>query len=204
MRKILLFLSIFVISVSYGQNIGDLFKSMPTVLLPGISEGNKTMLLVNTGKTTIPYTLGEISKIKQNDDILEIKTSGVGTIQLKLLPVAQDSMIICMIKTVCGEVCDSHITFYDTEWNEISGKPLIPDISEEFFFDSSKKEMENYKYAVSLPHIYPVSAKFSNDTSDLVLTFNYKHLLTADQIMQIEPFLKSDTVVLHWNNATFR
>ncbi len=73
MRKILLFLSIFVISVSYGQNIGDLFKSMPTVLLPGISEGNKTMLLVNTGKTTIPYTLGEISKIKQNDDLLEIK-----------------------------------------------------------------------------------------------------------------------------------
>ena len=201
------FIWIFFLSVSLlakGQNIGDLFKSMPSELLPGVSEGNKTMLLVDSGETTVPYALGEIKKLEQSSDYLKIKTSDIGTTQLKLLPVAKDSSIVCIIKTVCAEACDSHISFYTTEWEKIENNTFLPEISEEIFFDSSKKEMENYKYAVSLHHIYPISAAFSESGSDLMLTFNYKLLLTDNQIAEIKPFLKSDTVALKWENAVFR
>lgn len=201
------FIWIFFLSVSLlaeGQNIGDLFKSMPSELLPGVSEGNKTMLLVDSGKTTVPYALGEIKKLEQSSDYLKIKTSDAGTTQLKLLPVAKDSSIVCIIKTVCAEACDSHISFYTTEWKKIENNTFLPEISSEIFFDSSKKEMENYKYAVSLHHIYPISAAFSENGSDLTLTFNYKTLLTDDQAAEIKPFLKSDIVALKWENALFR
>jgi hypothetical protein len=80
----------------------------------GVSEGNKTMLLVDSGKTTVPYALGEIKKLEQSSDYLKIKTSDAGTTQLKMLPVAKDSSIVCIIKTVCAEACDSHISFYTT------------------------------------------------------------------------------------------
>lgn len=187
-----------------SQNIGDLFKSMPSELLPGITEGSRTMLLVDSGETTVPYALGEIKKLKQSNDYLKIKTSDVGTTQLKLLPIEKDSSIVCIIKTVCAEACDSHISFYTTKWEKIDANKFLPEISEEIFFDSSKKKMENYKYAVSLHHIYPISAAFSDNGSDLTLTLNYKPLLTDDQIAEIKLFLKSDTVTLKWENASFR
>lgn len=204
MRNFIWMLFLCVSLLAEGQNIGELFKSMPPELLLGVSEGNKTMLLVDSGETTVPYALGEIKKLKQSNDYLQIKTSDVGMTQLKLLPVVEDSSIVCIIKTVCAEACDSHISFYTTGWEKIENNTFLPEISEEIFFDSSKKEMENYKYAVSLHHIYPISAAFSESGSNLMLTFNYKALLTDDQIAEIKPFLKNDTVTLKWENAAFR
>jgi len=202
-----IFIWIFFLSVSMhagSQNVGELFKSMPSELLPGVAESTKTLLLVDSGVITVPYALGEIKKLKQSSDYLKIKTSDAGTTQLKLLAIEKDSSIVCIIKTVCTEACDSHISFYTTEWKKIENNRFLPEISSEIFFDSSKKEMENYKYAVSLHHIYPISAAFSENGSDLTLTFNYKTLLTDDQAAEIKPFLKSDIVALKWENALFR
>lgn len=202
-----IFIWIFFLSVSMhagSQNVGELFKSMPSELLPGVAESTKTLLLVDSGVITVPYALGEIKKLKQSSDYLKIKTSDAGTTQLKLLAIEKDSSIVCIIKTVCTEACDSHISFYTTEWKKIENNRFLPEISSEIFFDSSKKEMENYKYAVSLHHIYPISAAFSENGSDLTLTFNYKTFLTDDQAAEIKPFLKSDIVALKWENALFR
>ena len=204
MKIYLLFFSILVSLSGYGQTINDLFKSMPPELLPGVSEGDKTWLLVDSGETTVPYELGKIKKSRQSNDYLEIRTSDIGTVQLKLLPFNEDSSIVCVIKTVCASACDSHIAFYTTKWERIENAAFLPEISKEIFFDSSKKEMENYKYAVSLHCICPISAAFNESGSDLVLTFNYKPFLTGDQIATIKPFLKSDSVVLKWENAAFR
>ena len=187
-----------------AQTMGELFKTMPTDLLPGISEGNKTMLLVDSGQTAVPYALGEIRKLAQKADYLKIKTSEVGTTQWKLLPVGNDSTIVCMIKTVCAEACDSHITFYTTKWQKISSENLLPEFSSEIFFDSSKKKGENYKYAVSLQLSNPIAAEFDESGTDLKLTLDYKTFLTGEQIAEIQPFLKSDTIVLKWKNNAFR
>ena len=162
------------------------------------------MLLVDTGQTSVPYALGEVKKRVHNDDHLLIQTSNVGTIELKLLPVAQDSIIICVIRTVCAQACDSRIDFYTTGWEKIDDSTLLPPINREIFFDSSQKERENYKYAVSLPGIYPVSAKFSENGTDLLLAFDFKEYLDEQQIAEVQLFLKSDTIVLKWDRVSFK
>jgi hypothetical protein len=204
MRKSIFFFFLFFSTFTHAQTVGDLFKSMPAELLPGVSEGNKTMLLVDTGKTAVPYPLGEIQKVAQSDDYLQIKTSDIGTTQLKLLPVSGDSVIVCLIKTVCGSVCDSHLSFYTTDWKKLESEAFLPEVSAEIFFNSSPKKPENDKYAVSLPDIYPISAAFNEEGTDLTLIFHYKDRLTKEQIEEFEPLLKSDSVVLTWNNASFR
>ncbi|MDI9605133.1 MAG: DUF3256 family protein [Bacteroidota bacterium] len=203
MKAILLLLLCFT-TLANGQTMGDLFKAMPSELLPGLSDGNKTMLLVDTGQTSVPYALGEVKKRVHNDDHLLIQTSNVGTIELKLLPVAQDSIIICVIRTVCAQACDSRIDFYTTGWEKIDDSTLLPPINREIFFDSSQKERENYKYAVSLPGIYPVLAKFSDNGTDLLLAFDFKEHLDEQQIAEVLPFLKSDTIVLKWDRVSFK
>lgn len=204
MRKSIFFFLLFFSTITHAQTVGDLFKSMPAELLPGVSEGNKTMLLVDSGRSSVPYPLGEIQKVIQSEDYLQIKTSDIGTTQLKLLPVSDDSLIVCLIKTVCGDVCDSRLSFYTTDWKKLNSEVFLPEVSAEIFFNSSLKKQENDKYAVSLPDIYPISAAFNEKGTDLTLVFHYKDRLTKEQIEELKPLLKSDTVVLTWNNASFR
>ena len=203
MRSILL-LFLCICAGAISQTIGDVFKSMPTELLPGLSDGNRTMLVVDTAQTAVPYPLGEIKKTTHTDDHLVIHTSKISQMELKLLPVTTDSAIVCVINTVCGNACDSRINFYTTAWDKIDDPQLLPTISGENFFDSSLKDRKNYKYAVSLPGIYPVSAKFSDGGTDLQFTFNYKEHLTTDQVAEITPFLKSETLLLKWDGARFK
>ena len=204
MHHLILLFFLSLSTIVEAQQVGDLFKAMPPELLPGVSEGNKTMLLVDSGKTTIPYPLGEIVKEAYGNDYLRLQTSKIGTLQLKLLPVSEDSVVVCLIKTVCGNVCDSHISFYTSEWKKLDKEAFLPTISAEIFLNSSQKKSKNDKYAVSLPDIYPISATFNETGTDLTLTFHYKERLSEEQIQQLEPLLKGDSLVLTWKNGSFR
>ncbi|MDD4778429.1 MAG: DUF3256 family protein [Fermentimonas sp.] len=207
-NRITLFVCLFFTAALQAQNIGDIFKSMPAELLPGISEDNKTMLLVDTAKTSVPYMFGEIQKVEHGRDYIKIQTSDRGNTQLKLLPVSSDSAIVCVVKTVCGgaggDVCDSDISFYSNKWEKLNSNTFLFEISAETFFDSSQKESENYKYALSLPDISPISAELNKDNSNLLLIFNYKKHLSANQIEGITPFLKSDSISLKWEDSSYR
>jgi len=204
MKKIFIAFFIFISTLAFSQKIDDVFKTMPNNIVPGLSDGNRTMLLVDTGKTIIPYPLGEIEKLAYSPDFLKIKTSEIGTTQIKLLPLINDTQIMCVVKTVCGNACDSHIKFYSTDWKELDANLLLPDISAESFLDSSKKDTDNYKFAVSLPDIYPISAEFENGSNTLKLKLDLTKYLSNEQLAEIKPFIKSETITLTWNNTSFR
>lgn len=208
MKKYILIIFILLSATLKGQTIEELFKSMPAEILAGVSEDFKTMLLVDTGTVSIPYFFGEIVKLNHSENYLKIQTSEIGTTQLILLPVEQDSVIISVIKTVCGGVksttCDSDISFYTTEWEKLDNSHFIPEITAESFFDSSKKESENYKYALSLPDISPISAEFNETDNNLTLTFNYKDYLSDAHKEIVNSYLKSDTIVLSWQDSSFK
>lgn len=204
MKKITtMFLLLLSMSIT-GQTIADLFRTMPSELLPGVSEANKTMLLVDSGKTSVPYALGEIGKIAQSNDFVHIRTSDAGDLQLKVLPLSSDSLIVSVIQTVCAGVCDSRIFFFTTNWEELDQELFLPVLSKEIFFNSSKKDSDNYKYAVSLPDIFPISARFGKTGTDLTLELHYRERLTDDQTEEITPFLVGDTLLVKWENGTFR
>ena len=204
MKKITTIFLLLLSMTATGQTIADLFRSMPSELLPGVSEANKTMLLVDSGKTSVPYALGEIGKIAQSNDYLHVRTSAAGDLQLKVLPLSSDSLIVSVIQTVCAGVCDSRIFFFTTNWEELDQELFLPVLSSEIFFNSSKKDSDNYKYAVSLPDIFPISARFGKTGTDLTLELHYRERLTDDQIVETTPFLVGDTLLVKWENGTFR
>lgn len=204
MKWRLLYLFLLLTATVTGQTAAELFRSMPSALLPGVSEGNKTMLLLDSSKTSVPYALGEISKIAQGKDFLHIRTSAAADLQLKLLPLSGDSTIVCLVQTVCAGVCDSRISFYTTGWDKLDQGAYLPEISKENFFISPEKNSVNYKYAVSLPDIYPISARFTKTRTDLTLKLHYKERLSAEQLEEIRPYLECDTLLLKWENGTFK
>ncbi|HOV72028.1 MAG TPA: DUF3256 family protein, partial [Dysgonamonadaceae bacterium] len=165
---------------------------------------DKTLILVDTGLKIIPYPLGNIERMKYSDSYLQLKTSDIGTFQLKLLPLVNNTKIICVIKTVCGKACDSDIRFYSTQWEKIDENTLLPPVSAESFFDRQKQGSNEYEYALSLLDVEPLSAVFSDDSDDLILSLNYEAYLSEENIAKIKPFIKQDFITLHWTKTSFR
>ena len=207
MRLFILQLFLFLSIASHGQRINGVFNTMPTQLLPGISDANRARLLASPVNTAVPYILGEVTKLQHTDNFLEIRTSAVGTMQIKLLPLPRslrrNTTIIAVIHTVCGGGCNSHISFYTTRWERLDASRFLPDISVRNFLDSSQKETQNYKYALSLSNILPISAQFKESSTDITLTFNHQYL-SAPAFNEMEPFLKTDRIVLQWRGGSFR
>ena len=200
-KIVLLFLLLPV--VMHGNTIDSFFRNMPGRLLPGFTEQHRERLLA-TQDATITYVLGEIVKLQHTDTFLELKTSSVGTMQIKLLPISWGRVVICVVRTVCGSGCHSQIQFFDRNWRELDARRLMPEISPSIFIDPLQKEAGNDKYALSLSGISPISAQLNGHDNDIVLTFNYKSHLSDEMIMELSPFLRTDTVVLQWRNRRFQ
>ena len=61
MKRSVTIIFIFIAIAAFPQKLTISSKQCPT-LFCRLSEGNRTMLLVDTGRTVIPYSLGEIEK----------------------------------------------------------------------------------------------------------------------------------------------
>jgi hypothetical protein len=58
--------------------------------------------------------------------------TGNGSLQLILLTLMNDSQLYCLIRTVCGPVCDSRIEFYSPSWSRLPSEMFITGAA--FFF----------------------------------------------------------------------
>lgn len=203
-RYIILLLLSSITFYSSGQTINELFKSMPSEYLPAFSEANKTMLLVDSSLSVIPYPLGEIERLEYTDTFLSLKTSEVGTMQIKILPLVNNTQIVALIKTVCSSnVCDSDIRFFTNEWEEIQKSNILPTIPPSMFFNETKRDTPGFKWAVSQIDIYPLQLQFKDGGNNLQATFNIKKHLSQQDAMKIEPYLAKETIDLTWNKSTF-
>ena len=203
-RYIILLLLSSISFLSSGQTINELFKSMPSEYLPAFSEANKTMLLVDSSLSVIPYALGEIERLEYTDTFLSLKTSEVGTMQIKILPLVNNTQIVALIKTVCSSnVCDSDIQFFTNEWEEIQKSNILPTIPPSIFFDETKTDTPGFKWAVSQIDIYPLQLQFKDGSNDLQVTFNIKKHLSKQDALKIETYLAKESIDLTWNKSTF-
>ncbi len=201
---IILFLLSTTLFSSHGQTMGELFKSMPNEYLPAFSEANKTMLLVDSSLSVIPYALGEIEKLEYTDTFLSLKTSNVGTMQMKILPLVNRTQIIALIKTVCSSsVCDSDIRFFTNEWEEIEKRNLLPTTHPTMFFDKTKLDSPQFEWAKSKIDMYPLQYQFKNGGNDLQVKFDISKHLSPQDMEEIQPYLVKETIDLIWNKSTF-
>ena len=63
MRRLFILIFTCIPLLGYGQKVADVFKTMPDDILPGFSEANRTMLLLDTALNVVSTRSG-ISKNK--------------------------------------------------------------------------------------------------------------------------------------------
>lgn len=231
----LIFIVLYVMIVGchslHAQNIKEYYMHMPDTILPYLTNVNKADMpdFINSKMAAkVKNRFQEITEMTQlTDDFLEIKTSPSSSFQLKLLPKADSTYIIGLITSVKAPISDSQISFYTTEWKNLSMSSFLslPDV-EDFVLNAGELRKfssldscdvfsndENYSDTIS-EDLYAQVVRELNKAVMYSLSFDPKDLsirvylttpgyLSRENRKVVESCMKKDPILLRWKDDKF-
>lgn len=212
MKKILsaLFILLPLISTK-AQDIAALVVTMPDNMTIGVTLDQKKELAVAETdsiekKVFVINAVGDsIERLAYSDDYISLKTSDAGTLQIKLLPLVNNTNIVGVITTVCGDLCDSRIDFYTTSWQPLDKSTLFPTINKDSFL---KKDIDrnsvDYVNASAPVDMTPVTYNFSEKDKNITVEYQLENYLAADDYKAIQPYLNTEPKIFEWNKFAYK
>jgi len=212
MKKTILIIIFICISLSgiLAQNITEVITTMPGSIMGNMDSAQKDLLVSNPEDTTelvvVLNTYSKLKRLAMSDDYLLTITSDAGTTQIKLLPLVNDSKIICVVKTVCGNgICDSQMQFYTTKWMPITGTDLFPSKTKDWFIKSdTDKNDQNFRNAYAAIDMDPMKITLSPDDLSLTVDFSIKGYLSEDDYKRVQPYLTEEPKIFLWDKISFK
>lgn len=211
MKKIIITVIIFISTISTlsAQEIGSIVLSMPNNIIFGLEAAQKDKLIADPKDTTQIIvdrgTFSAIKRLKISSDFISLQTSAMGTTQIKLLPLINESKIICVVKTVCGKACDSQIEFYTTKWVPIPQKELFPETDKDWFIKpDTDKNTQCFKNAYAALDMNPMKFILSPDNTSLSVEYTIKDYLSDEDYKKIEPYLIEGNKIFEWNKTSYK
>ena len=197
------------ICVHAQSSITSVFLNVPDEVISGLDSDAKDKLVSNPGDTAMVNVetaiYDSIKRLAIADDYSMLQTSPIGTVQIKLLPLINESKIICVIHTVCSKSCDSQINLYTTNWTPIGQTDLFPKRNIEWFIKSdTDKNSQEYKNAISALDMNPMKLTISEKDNSISAVYDIKGYLSEDDYKRIEPFLSGQPKVLTWDKISFK
>lgn len=121
MRRVIVTLLICVFALGMNaQDMTSVFTAMPDQYIPQLEHAWRKDLvdLYTSGKESrLKNTMNGFSTLqKLTNDYLLLQTTERSTVEMKLLPLVNNTYVVCMISTVNGPVPDSRIEFFTTNW----------------------------------------------------------------------------------------
>lgn len=212
MKKILLALLILLpLTATNAQDIAALVVTMPDNMLIGVTLDKKKELAVAETdslekKVYVINSVGDsIERLIYTDDYIAIKTSDAGILEIKLLPLVNNTNIVGVITTVCGQVCDSRIDFYTTSWQRLDKSTLFPEIDKSLFFKADiNKNTLDFQNAIAPVDMNPVRLSFSEKSNDITAESQLESYLAQDDYKALEPYLQTDPRMFEWNKFAYK
>lgn len=210
MKKIVYIISLLFIGLAVqAQNIAPLIIGMPDNMLIGVTLEQRKQLIVpvkDTAEAVVVNAMGDtVKRLGFTEDYISLQTSKVGTLQVKLLSLVNNSQIIGVITTVCGPACDSRIDFYTTDWNPLGQPDLFPRISKDTFLKSDvDRTSDDFLNAYASLDMTPIKLNFSPSDKNVVAVYDIKSYLSKDDYEKLKPFLKDTPQVYTWDKFAFK
>ncbi|MDR0823728.1 MAG: DUF3256 family protein [Prevotella sp.] len=203
---------IFAILATYSasaQNIGEVFLTMPESIVFGLDAAAKEKLMLNPKDTAEVVVergeFGEVRRLALSADFVSLRTSEAGATQIKLLPLVNDSKIICVVKTVCAKVCDSRVQFYTTKWIPIPQGDLFPKKDKGWFIKPDvDRDSQDFQNACAALDMNPISIRLSPDDTSLEAEYDIKDYLGTDDYNKIEPYLTGVPKKFVWDKSSYK
>lgn len=210
MKRLILsiLLSVFVMGVK-AQDMAALFVAMPDQNIPQLENAwRKDIIdLYNSGKEAkLKNTMNGFSVLqKLTSDYLSLQSTERTTIDMKLLPLVNNTYVICVVTTVNGPVPDSQIEFYTTEWTPLDASDLFSPVSADWFIKEDADRNSNaFIDATSRLDMDLITYSLSPDDLTLTETFTTPLYLSKADREKVQPFLKDSPRVFTWEKFHFK
>lgn len=211
MKRIIYIIAIiagFVFNVK-GQNMDAVFTAMPDQYIPQLEDAWRKDLidLYNNSKdATLKNTMNGNSTLKKlTPDYLLLEVTDRSTVEMKLLPLINNTKLICMVTTVNGPVPDSRIQFFTTDWQPLNSKDLFTPVGSEWFFkEGINKNSISFMEAASLLDMDLWEYSLNPDNTNLVMTYTTPQYLSKEDREKIKSYLKDSPKVYTWEKSHFK
>jgi hypothetical protein len=204
-RLIFSLLFVFFAFCSMAQSMEQLFIAMPEGIVIQLEEAWRKDLvdLYKSGKTaTLENTMqGKSTLLKLTDNYLLLQSTERSTVEMKLLPLVNNTYIICMVTTVYAPVADSHIDFYTTDWNFLPAGELYTPVTADWFLKDDAGHSSGKMKSVS--DIYLVKYSLNAESNTLMAEYTTPLYLDEESRKKAVSFLKDTLKRYEWRLSRF-
>ena len=205
----MIFVCMFCVMSVVAQDMKTVFVAMPDSVTPLLTKVNREDcidFLDSNMRAVVKNRFGNVAEMKVlTDDYVLMQTSEVGTLEMKLLPLADSTKVICMVKTVNVPVADSSVRFYTSDWSQqLDVKEFLQLPSMDAFFlpnDSLKDEAILTRKKADM-HL--MKAQLSKEDTSLTFTYTTPDYLNEEDREKLSPHLRKGPIVLRWSEGKFR
>lgn len=190
------------ISATAQSPAADAFVSAPVAVFPLLDKNTRLDMIdyFNSGSST-PSTnslrgQSHITSLSPMD--LRISMTESTSYQIAILPTSDDSITV-LIETIAMPARDSRISFYDSNWNQLTGKQFIAPALRDWLTDAGKKDIETVEMIV--PFLI-VGYEYDAEKKTLLLTNNINDFVSKEFIEQIDSYFLP-TLTYRWDGKKF-
>lgn len=205
----MIFVCMFCVMSVMAQNMKSVFVAMPDSVTPLLTKVNREDcidFLDSNMKAVVKNRFGNVAEMKVlTDDYVLMQTSEVGTLEMKLLPLADSTKVICMVKTVNVPVADSSVRFYTSDWSQqldVKEFLQLPSMDAFFLPDDSLKDEAILTRKKADMHL--MKAQLSKEDTSLTFTYTTPDYLNEEDREKLLPHLRKEPIVLRWSEGKFR
>jgi hypothetical protein len=191
-----------------AQDMAAFFTGMPDEHIPQLEDAWRKDLvdLYRAGKpATLENTMkGHSTLLKLTDDYMLLQTTERSTLEVKFLPLVNQTYVVCAVTTVCAPVADSRIAFYTTDWKPLDVSALwSPPAGEWYIRRDANRQDEAFPEAVSYLDMHLIHYRLSADSQTLTAEYVTPQYLSAEERAKVEPFLTDAPKVYQWRTGRF-
>jgi len=208
-RYIILILSCVLSYGSYAQDMASLFAGMPDRYLPQLETAWRKDLidLYNSGKEArLENMISGHSELKKlTPDYLLLQISERSTWEMKLLPLVNNTTIICVVSTVYGPVPDSQVMFFSPEWEPLEAEDLFNPVTANWFIKGdADKESAAYLDAISRLDMELIHYQLDPESLKLTAVYTTPEYLNKEEREKVTAYIKTEPKVYTWEKFQFK
>lgn len=192
-----------------AQNMAEVFVSMPDEYVPQLEDAWRKDLvdLYNSGENAqLKNNMNGTSRlVKLTKDYLLLESTERTTLELKLLPLVNNTFVICKIITVKAPVADSRIAFFSPDWKPLNASDLLEPVTAGWFIrEDVDKTSIAFQEATSRLDMDLFEYKLSPDDYTLTQIYTTPQYTDKETQKKLKSFLKDSPKVYTWTKSYFK
>ena len=209
MKRLFVFLiGVFLFFAVSAQDMATFFIQIPDLYLPHLEDAWRKDLvdMYKSGKPAVLENTmsGRSTLQKLTPDYLLLQSTERSNLEIRFLPLINNTFIACVITTVFAPVADSRVAFFTMEWQPIPASEIwTPASTESFLKENIDRNDENFQEARSYLDMDLIHYHLDAEQLTLKAVYTTPEYLSPEEHTKTKPFLKENPIIYIWKAGRF-